>query len=186
MATYCTAPELHQLIRDLIGEYHKHLIDADIAIMWRTDTWVKDGNCRSGKAIITPELWRELTGYDLAIIVNKEYYSNITAKKQMALLDNLLSYFGVPTKNSYKMNEPDVQEFSAVLERWKICFSAYDRLDGSVEKAEYVPCKQEDEDEIYEVASVEGDEEDDNLLTVELYEDIDDSDAKVTPLLTFK
>ncbi len=192
MVIYRAAPELAGPCRELINEHHQHLLDANIAYMFRSGKWLLNDKPRMGQAIIVPPVWRALTGYDLVLVVNEHGYLTQTGNKKVAMLDNLLSYFSPPKTCpeglAYTTRQPDIQEFSDVVRRRKMCFSNLPSIPeaGAVERvelAEFLPGDDQAEDIGGEL--VLEDNDDDSLLIVEDYADIDDTGCTVTPLLSF-
>ena len=191
MILYRLAPELAGPCRQLIGEHHQHLIDANLAYMFRSGKWLHNGRPRMGQTIISPPVWRTLTGYDLVLIVNEDSYISQPDKKKLAMLDNLLSYFSPPKAGPdglvYATRQPDIQEFSDVVRRRKMCFSNLPSLPepGTVERVEFTEYETDDQQADIGGELVLDDADDDNLLIVENYEDIDDTGCTVTPLVSF-
>ncbi len=194
LITYRTAPEISNQCRELIREYHGHLVDANIAYVFRSGRWIVKGSTQLGKAIVAPAVWRELTGYDLVLVVNEQAYMAQNGAGKIAMLDNLLCYFSPPTTTndgcSYSTREPDIQEFSAIVSRRKVCFSNLPSIDGPgrLQKIEF-----EDNTDAADIPLevIGEDEEDDDaneepLFTVEDYDDIDDTGCTVTNLVSFK
>ena len=189
MILYSLAPELAGPCRQLIGEHHQHLTDASFAYIFRSGKWLHNGRTRMGQALISPPVWRTLTGYDLVLVVNENSYISQPDKKKLAMLDNLLSYFSPPKTGPdgliYATRQPDIQEFSEVVRRRNMCFSNLPALPepGAVEFVELGA----DEEQVQEFGGelVLDDNDDDSLLIVEDYDDIDDTGCTVTSLLNF-
>ena len=189
MVIYRAAPELAGPCRELIREHHQHLSDASIAFMFRSGKWIAKGATQLGKAIVAPAVWRTLSNYDLVLVVNEQAYRAQTDEGKTAMLDNLLCYFSPPTTTtdgcSYSTREPDIQEFSAIVRRRKVCFSNLPAIEGPgrLQKIEFEP--PDEEDEIEDIGVIELEEPEQELLTIEDYDEIDDTGCTVTPLVSF-
>lgn len=185
---YRAAPELGSLARQLIKEYHPHLSDASIGYMFRSGRWLERGATRLGQALIAPPVWRSITGYDLVLVVNEEAFKAQTADRQMAMLDNLLCYFDQPVTGQdgckYKRRAPDIVEFSDVVRRRKTCFSNLNAVDGSYQKIQFDDALAQTEPEDIGCEFETADDEAEPI-TVEDYDDIDDTGCTVTNLMSF-
>ncbi len=125
---YKMAPELNDPVRQVIKEYHPHLLDAKMACLFRSGEWKNRGRTVLGKALVAPILWRVLTGYELVLVVNKAVYCSLGDKGKIALLDHELSRFREPVAGregcfNFAIQDHDVREFSAVVKRHNVCFS---------------------------------------------------------------
>lgn len=188
---YRPAPELGNLARQLIREYHAHLADANIAYMFRSGRWLERGATRLGQAIIAPPVWRSLTSYDLVLVVNEEAYRAQTSSGQAAMLDNLLCHFDQPVAGhdgyKYKSRAPDIVEFSDVVQRRKTCFSNLTAIDGTLEKIKFdEPASASAAAAFDEVGGGSDEEDTGEEIFVEDYDDIDDTGCTVSELLSFE
>jgi len=189
MVIYRAAPDLAGPCRELIKEHHQHLSDANIAYMFRSGKWIVKGTTQLGKSIVAPAVWRTLTNYDLVLVVNEQAYRTQTNKDKTAMLDNLLCYFNPPAAGpdgyNYSTREPDIQEFSDIVRRRKVCFSNLPSIEGPgrLQKIEFEDPNDED---IEDIGVIEIEEPEQDLLTLEDYEDIDDTGCTVTPLISFE
>ena len=191
MIMHRIAPELAGPCRELIAEHHQHLADASIAYIFRSGKWITKGATQLGKAIVAPAVWRTLSDYDLVLVVNEQAYRAQTDEGKTAMLDNLLCYFSPPAAgpdgNNYSTREPDIQEFSDIVRRRKVCFSNLPALDegpGHLKRIEFEPPN--NDEVIEEIDGIEDDEEGEDLFIIEDYEDIDDTGCTVTPLISFE
>lgn len=186
---YERSPELKRAAAGLIDEYHQHLLDAEIIYMWRTGRWCIKGVNQYGKTMIVPQLWHELTGYDLVVIVNKQAYLHQQDSGRRALLDNLLCQFALTGGGSYQTREHDIKEFSDAVRRNNVCMSNLSALDGANEiKKLEVPDEPERpaEEEMAELGFTPHEGEDEELFVIEDMEAIDDTDCTVKSLFSFE
>ncbi len=133
---YRMAPELNAPFRQVINDYHPHLSDAKIACMFRSGRWKVKDNTQLGKAIIAPQVWRCMTGYELVLVINEAIYCNIEEHEQIAMLDHVLCFLREPAQDSsgaltYSTRDHDIREFSDVLKRHNVCFSNIKAIDES-------------------------------------------------------
>jgi len=182
---YERAPELKRDASSLIDEYHQHLLDAEIIYMWRSGRWSVKGVTQHGKAMIVPQLWRELTGYDLVVIVNKRVYSLQPENDRRATLDNLLCQFGLTSGGNFVTRDHDIKEFSEAVRRNNRCMSNLPAIAASSEIKKVEVPDEPDEDEIMEIG-IEDVEEEEPLFAIEDMEDIDDTGCTVTSLVSFE
>lgn len=128
--------EIDQLANRVIDEFHPHLKDARISYLYRTGRWESKGRVELGRALVAPPPWKALTGFDVLVVVNKEVYSNFDEKGRIAQLDHIFSFISNKAvyssgQASYQTANPDIYEFSAVVNRHNIFFSNLDALDVS-------------------------------------------------------
>jgi len=186
--TYEKAPELLGPVRKLIDEFHPHLKDAKVATVYRIGKWLIRGKKQTGKALIVPAIWQSLTGLDLLLVVNKRAYLRQSAEAQVAMLDELLCRYADTDSARYETCEPDIQEFSDIVNRRKICFSNLDMLTDISIKDEIQKIELDDDDDEEEEAIEEIGEEKEDLeldVWVEDYDEIDHSQEKVLKVMEF-
>ena len=83
----------------------------------------------TGKAAPVPELWRFLSGCDLALIINETIWHALPDKGRIFLLDHELSHFTEPTldkhgNKKWSTREHDLEEFSEVVKRHGVCIGS--------------------------------------------------------------
>jgi hypothetical protein len=189
--TYEKAPELISPVRDLIEEFHPHLKDAKVATIYRVGKWFIRGKKEKGKAMIVPAIWQCLTGLDLLLVVNKKAYLRQNQESQLAMLDELLCRFADTDSTRYETCEPDIQEFSDIVNRRNVCFSNLDliaagSLKDEIQKIELGDDDDDDEEEAEELEEIGEDAEDITLdVWVENYDEIDHSQEKVLKVMEF-
>ncbi len=187
-ANYEMAHELKAVASDLIDEHHQHLQDANIAYMWRTGRWYVKGVKQIGKAIVVAQLWHEITGYDLVVVVNKKAYLSQSTQDRLAMLDNLLCQFGMTGTGKLQYKEHDIKEFSEAVRRNNVCMSNLPAVDGAknIKKLD-VPDDPDEpaQAELEEIGPDGSEDEAEPLFAIEDYEDIDDTDCTVKSLVSF-
>ena len=184
---YEIAPELRETAGQLIDAYHEHLHDCDIVYMWRIGRWYVKGVKQVGKTIVVPQIWRELSGYDLVVVVNKSVYECQGEKDKIALLDNLLCHFGMTSNGNLFTRDHDIKEFSEAVRRNKICMTNFSAVSESAEikKLEVPDDPVEKEDEIIDELSADGADEEEPFFVIEDMDDVDDTNCTVTSLVNF-
>lgn len=115
-------------VRALIKEYHQHLREANIGILWRTTEWYSKGEPVLGDVYMVSgreKYWSSIVEeveLDFLLVINQPKWFELTPAQQTALLDHLLCHCqrgddkkdGTPTW--YKANH-DFEGFVAELER---------------------------------------------------------------------
>ena len=188
--TYEKAPELLTPVHKLIDEFHPHLKDAKVATVYRIGKWLIRGKKQTGKALIVPAIWQCLTGLDLLLVVNKRAYMRQGTEGQLAMLDELLCRFADTDSAKYETCEPDIQEFSDIVNRRKICFSNLDMLNDLSIATEIqkivLDDEEEEEGDTEQLDEIGEDVEDIELdVWVEDYDEIDHSQEKVLKVMEF-
>lgn len=99
---YRIAPsKVKETAQKVIYSYHPHLREANIAFLFRSGNWKNKGRVVTGKAAPVPELWRFLSGCDLALIINETIWHALPDKGRIFLLDHELSHFTEPTLDKH-------------------------------------------------------------------------------------
>lgn len=125
---YLMTPEIETYADDVINNYHPHLRDASIGYLLRRGNWRSRGSVVTGRAIVSPDHWRLLTGYDLVLMINETVWQSLGEKGRDVLLDHELAHFTPPvTDKSGKLKwgtrDHDLREFSEVVKRHGVCLS---------------------------------------------------------------
>jgi hypothetical protein len=140
-----TGKRLYALLEDLVDTFHGELSEARVALAWhvgwRSDT---DGRKTLGKARKVGELDREMTGFDLIVILSESFVldPSVSEAQRRALIDHELCHFALRyDKNDepeldakgrklYRLVKHDLEEFAAVAERhgvWKRDLETFDQ-----------------------------------------------------------
>lgn len=141
-------PALYALLRDLVDAHHPELADAKIALAWNR-SWQPDvdGRVTLGQCKKVGDLEREvadLAGYDFIIILRQVFWDDemVTDQQRRALLDHELCHAAVKLdehgdpvidergRTVYRLRKHDVEEFTAISERygcWKSDLEAFAR-----------------------------------------------------------
>ncbi len=190
--TYKMAHELNGPAREIINKYHPYLADAKMACLFRAGSWKVKDVTQLGKAVIAPQTWRCLTGYDLLLIVNEVIYCSLSDKGKKALLDHVLSYIKEPAVGKhgaaiYGTRDHDIREFSAVVKRHNVCFSNLRAIeeDGTFQLSLLEPLAKtvEASEELYETHQAKEIVEDPILL--EEHDDLEELEGTVLQEFNF-
>lgn len=166
-AEYSAAESVQSIAQSLMATYHPELATARIAYLFIDRVPKKGGRELLGKSVKVSGRWQELTELDFCIEVALPKWQELTDDQKTALVDHLLERCSGEENEedgSYKwtLREPDVQEFSTILQRHGIWNEA---LTGFVQVAQSLNIAQIVREETGE--SVEADEE----VEVDLNED---------------
>ncbi len=123
------------MMRDLVRQYHPHLVEARIALAWQDgikadkDDHLMLGNCRKAS-----DLNRELAEWDFVIVLNREAWNDFGDKQRLVLLDHELMHAADDCDEDgeqkqdergrlvWRMRGHDIEEFHDIVKRhgaWK-------------------------------------------------------------------
>lgn len=120
-------------LRELVADFHEHLLDARIALAWCT-AWTPDvdGRLVLGKLKKASDLEREFAEYDFVVLLNKLFWNDaqVTDAQRVALLDHELCHAarahdprtGEPalderTRPVWRTRKHDLEEFGDIVHR---------------------------------------------------------------------
>lgn len=110
------APEVEQIARQLIAQYHNHLINAKIKYLFRYGPWTSKKRETLGKAVKVSGVNQFLTGLDFIIMINAEVWGQLEYKEKVALVDHELEHC-CEEDDKYFVQGHDVEDFLAVIKR---------------------------------------------------------------------
>lgn len=127
---------MYALLRELVGAYHRELINARIALAWNL-AWSPDvdGRLKLGMCKRVADLEREvadLGAYDFVIILRREFWQDPHTgdTQRRALLDHELCHAAVKLDDAgepvidergravYRMRRHDLEEFQEIADRY--------------------------------------------------------------------
>ena len=116
------APDVEDLARELIDEYHSILREAKIRYIFRDGTWNKDGKPCPGEAKKMSPLVNALTEIDFGIVINYKFWETINTKTQRrAVLDHILTQCTCTEDKDgnpkWCIQKPPFSEFPSIVER---------------------------------------------------------------------
>lgn len=110
------APEVEQIARQLIAQYHNHLVNANIRYLFRRGPWTSKKRETLGQATKVSGVNQFLTGLDFVIMINIEVWSQLDQKEKVALVDHELEHC-CEEDDKYFIQGHDVEDFLAVIRR---------------------------------------------------------------------
>ncbi|MHB9144703.1 MAG: putative metallopeptidase [Symbiobacteriia bacterium] len=91
-ATFELAPEVEEIAREVIRQYHGHLLGAHIAYAKRSGTWTSKRELVLGRAVKVSDRDKFFHGYDFLLIVNADEWRRLTPDQRTALVDHELCH----------------------------------------------------------------------------------------------
>jgi hypothetical protein len=101
----------------LIAELHKHLVNANIAYLFRQHVGGR-GVTLAGKTKLASGLIKHLTKFDFVLEINWTLWSQAPIETRVALIDHELSHCGREEEGGFCILQHDLEEFNAVVARW--------------------------------------------------------------------
>lgn len=167
-AVYSPAESVQAVAQTLMATYHPELATARIAYVYIDRVPKKGGRELMGKAVKVSGRWESLTELDFVIEVSLPKWQNMTDDEKTALVDHLLERCSGEEDEddgSYKwsLREPDVQEFSTILQRhgiWNSSLTSFVQVAQTLNIAAIV--REETGEVVDEAESVEVDLNEEN------------------------
>lgn len=151
--TYSKSDTIAAIANSLIPSHHPELATARIDYLFMSSTPKKGGRELFGKASKVSGKWEFLVELDFLIEVSEPAWAELSEDQRRALVDHLLEgCTGEEDESSGEMKwgirEPDVQEFSTILQRHGVWNEA---LTGFVQVAQQIDLSAIIEEETGEV-----------------------------------
>jgi putative metallopeptidase len=143
---------MYALLDELVAAHHKELEQARVALAWNTG-WKADvdGNLTLGRMKLASDLDRELTDFDLVILLNRSFYTDmrVTELTRRALLDECLCHGtlkydqrGEPAEDVrgrrvYRRCKPDIVTFTVIAERYGLWTGKLEALAKALDRARH-------------------------------------------------
>ena len=112
---------LEELAQPLIANFHPELATAKIKYMFKDADFKEKGQLRFGKVTKVNDLYKVLTGLDFIVEIGEPAWRDLTLAHQQAAMDSLLERITSEETDGgdlkYSLRDPDVKEFSSILER---------------------------------------------------------------------
>lgn len=123
--TYTPAPEVEEVARQLIDDYHPHLEDAPIVYIFRDppaktrgrELWGKARKISGLTAYLANQHASETAESFLVVEIALDVWKSLEPSQQHALVDHELSHCGWDPLEGASITPHDVEEFSAVISR---------------------------------------------------------------------
>ncbi len=118
---YAEAKAVEMVAQSILAAQHPHLVTAKIAYMFIDRVPSKGGREVFGKAVKVSGRWAHMTELDFILEVSLPKWNDFNPDQRHALVDHLLqSCHGDEQEDGsmkWSLREPDVQEFSSILQR---------------------------------------------------------------------
>lgn len=115
---FCVAHQPREVARKVIEAYHPHLLNANIAYLFR-ENMKRRGGSIWGTAERVGSKWYLLSQVDFVITLNWKMWHELTYPQRAALLDHELEHCGHNDEsNSWEMQPHDLEEFNTIVARW--------------------------------------------------------------------
>ena len=116
---YEPASEVEKIARELIGQYHSHLVEAVIHYLFRKGPWTAQNRETWGKASKVTGVNHYLTGFDFIITISRDVWDELNESQRKALVDHQLEHCNKDTdsKGNPKFNivGHDIEDFVSVI-----------------------------------------------------------------------
>ncbi len=116
-----------ETLREIVKRHHQHLANCRFTLLFRTDgtEWLKRGRMIPAQVRKVNDLTNAIImaeagivdGIDMVLVINLRVWEALNEAGQEALLDHELSRIILGAEGGYTLDDPDVQEFSAVARR---------------------------------------------------------------------
>ena len=120
MATewYQVGDTVTRLCNDLIHNHHRHLLDAKIGLVFRSEGGTSNGKHVLGKAQKANQMFNALAGeeYDFIIWLSRIDWEALSPQARRALLDHELCHC-VESDGNWSIVGHDIEEFNCIIER---------------------------------------------------------------------
>ena len=134
------AETIEELAKELIAEFHSHLVNANIAYLWKNKKITKSGRTVIATAEKCSPKVKALCDYDFIIVVSAPAYNDLTDKQRRAVIDHELEHCLVDDNDAgekvTKIVAHDVEEFGSIILRHGLYKEDLVRMGRIVEKAE--------------------------------------------------
>lgn len=119
---FIPAPDVEEVAKELIRQYHPHLLNATISYVFRDGSWNKNERPVMGDVKLMSPYLNMLTGFDFGVIVNYRLWLSLSVKeRKQAIVDHLLSFcYFTEDKNGdlkWKKISPSIHEFPEIVAR---------------------------------------------------------------------
>lgn len=129
-------PEVTEMAEELIQEYHPSLLDARIAILFRSEAPVTNGKATLGMASKVNDKWRPLLEdreMHFVIWLAADWWELADKRKRRALLDHELCHCYIDGEYRAQIRPHDFEEFAVVIQRHGYWNEDLERLDRTIQ-----------------------------------------------------
>ncbi|WP_371380876.1 putative metallopeptidase [Sporomusa aerivorans] len=158
---YDASEDLEALARDIIEEYHGHLVEANIKYLFRTGNWEVKKRDTWGQAKKVGKEVNFLTGHDFIVTIHRDVWEQLKAEDKRALLDHELQHCSAGTDDAgnkvWYIQGHDVEDFHAIIRRHGLWSPALRKMEGLLNQTE-LELEPEDADPEEHLAALPGGE----------------------------
>lgn len=122
----------------LIGELHKHLVQAKIRYLFKQHVGGR-GESLPAKVSLASSKVKYLTNLDFIMEVNWTTWVSLPIETRVALMDHELSHCGREEEGGYLILKHDMEEFNAVVARWGLWTPAVEQFANVCQQLELIP-----------------------------------------------
>lgn len=129
-------PEVTEMAEELIQEYHPSLLDARIAILFRSEAPVTNGKATLGMASKVNDKWRPLLeDREMHFVIWLAYdrWEDMDKRQKRALLDHELCHCFIDHDGKPQIHPHDFEEFAVVIARHGFWNADLERLDRTIQ-----------------------------------------------------
>lgn len=168
---YEPAESVEAIAKSLIPSHHPELASARMSFLFMDQTARKGGRELWGKSTKVSGRWTHLTELDFIIEVASPIWNDLTERQRQALVDHLLECCAgeedeKTAEMKWSIREPDVQEFSSILQRhhiWNDSLTGFVRVAQEIDLSGIISEEMESEEEVEAAEEAEEEESEVNL-----------------------
>ena len=162
---YDEAEAVASIAGGLIPNYHPELANARFLFAFASKGWSKGGRNLSGKVRKVTGVWEWAVEKDFLMEIAADQWNEMNESQRTALVDHLLEWcVGEEDENTGEMKwsirEPDVQEFTTILERhgaWHAGLTGLVSVAQRIQLDVVEESEEETEEELESLTSIETD-----------------------------
>ncbi len=114
------SPDLIHMAADLVKQHHPDLSEAIIGFVFRSEPSVSGDKLVLGQASKLPSKLTPYLDYHFIIWISLPTWHEFSPEKRQALVDHELCHCTMTDEGEPKLRSHDVQEFTAIIERYGI------------------------------------------------------------------
>lgn len=136
----CGEP-VQDLAKNLISKYHSHLVNANIAFLWKNKEITQKGKNIGATAEKASAKLKALSGHDFVITISYPTWQKLSDTAHLALLDHELSHCFLDDddetgETKYSILSHDTEMFNSEVERWGLWRTELVKTAASMEIAQ--------------------------------------------------
>ena len=112
---------LKEMAKELIAQHHPHLVNAEIAYLFKNKEIKSGGKTVIGTAKKYSKEVKAISGFDFGIVISYPSFQELTDKQKYAVLDHELTHCLISEdeqgETTYSILRHDVEEFLSIIDR---------------------------------------------------------------------